>query len=65
MRKMEVANHASASRQPFEAAYDSVSAFGNIPDPDPAWAKRNPDRALALLYVSPRPCEALDRLLNI
>lgn len=35
------------------------------PDPDVDWARRNPDRLLALLYVSPRPCAALDALLSL
>ncbi len=43
----------------------AVPLLDNIPDPDPDWAERNPDRALAFLYVSPRPCEALDRLLRM
>lgn len=34
-------------------------------DPDLAWAKANPDRLLAFLYVSPRPCAALDALIGL
>ena len=34
------------------------------PDPDPALAFEDPDRLLAFLYVSPRPCLALDRILG-
>lgn len=41
------------------------SIFTDVPDPDPEWAERNPDRALAFLFVSPRPCAALERLLII
>jgi hypothetical protein len=29
----------------------------------PAWAEADADELLKFLYVSPRPCEALDRLL--
>jgi hypothetical protein len=35
------------------------------PDPEPGWATRNPDRALAFLFVSPRPCAALDELMAL
>lgn len=34
-------------------------------DPDVEWATRHPDRLLAFLYVSPRPCAALDALLDL
>ena len=44
------ANHVAAA---FEAAHE----------PEAAWAAANPDRALAFLFVDPRPCEALDALL--
>jgi hypothetical protein len=30
----------------------------------PAWAEADADELLKFLYVSPRPCEALDRLLT-
>ncbi|HWE45844.1 MAG TPA: hypothetical protein VG407_07425 [Caulobacteraceae bacterium] len=30
----------------------------------PAWAEVDADALLKFLYVSPRPCEALDRLLT-
>jgi hypothetical protein len=33
-------------------------------DPDPSWAEANPDKLLAFLFVSPRPCAALDQLLT-
>ncbi|MDP3660364.1 hypothetical protein [Phenylobacterium sp.] len=34
-------------------------------DPSPAWARENPDDLLRFLYVSPRPCAALDELLGL
>jgi hypothetical protein len=34
------------------------------PDPAPELAEADPDRLLAFLYVSPRPCAALDALLG-
>ncbi len=37
----------------------------HAPDPDPALAIDNPERLLAFLLVSPRPCAALDRLLCV
>ncbi len=35
------------------------------PDPAPGLADADPDRLLAFLYVSPRPCPALDALLGV
>lgn len=36
----------------------------DIPDPEPGWARLSPERALAFLYVTPRPCSALDELMQ-
>ena len=44
---------------------DVESWFADVPDLDPEWAERNPERAMAWLFVTPRPCEALERLLRI
>jgi len=33
--------------------------------PCPIWAAENPDRALALLFVSPRDCAAVDALVSL
>jgi len=41
------------------------AALAAAADPDPQWAERHPDRLLAFLYVSPRPCAALDALLSL
>lgn len=32
------------------------------PTPCPVWAAENPDRALALLFVAPQDCDAVDVL---
>ena len=42
---------------------DLGAAFDGARAPDAGWAEANPDRALAFLFVSPQPCEALDALL--
>lgn len=34
-------------------------------DPCPNWAVENPDRALALLFVAPRACAAVDVLISL
>jgi hypothetical protein len=34
-------------------------------DPEPGWATQNPNRAMALLYVSPRLCRIVDELLAL
>ncbi len=38
-------------------------AHCEVADPEAGWATRNPDRALAFLFVSPRDCSALDELM--
>jgi hypothetical protein len=35
------------------------------PAPCPNWAAQNPDRALALLFVAPRDCDAVDVLVSL
>lgn len=37
----------------------------NVADPEAGWASRNPQRAMAFLFVSPRDCGALDELLAL
>lgn len=34
-------------------------------EPCPVWAAANPDRALALLFVAPRACAAVDVLVSL
>lgn len=34
-------------------------------DPETGWATRNPERALAFLFVSPRDCAAIDELMAL
>jgi len=41
------------------------SAPESAADPAPELAETDPDRLLAFLYVSPRPCAALDALLGV
>jgi hypothetical protein len=70
IREMHMANRPVAAhpenRPPLAAAatghYDPSI---DIPDPEPGWATRHPDRALAFLYVSPRPCSAIDELMRL
>lgn len=47
------------------SAPDLTAAMVFAGDPDREWARANPDRLLAFLYVSPRPCAALDDLLGL
>lgn len=56
------------------AAYVPVSPAQALPvltlidaagDPCPLWAAQNPDRALALLFVAPRACAAVDALVSL
>ena len=57
---MDMSNPPVAPRAPRKAAL-----FDRAPDPEPGWATRNPDRALAFLFVSPRPCAALEELMSL
>ncbi|MDI1326867.1 MAG: hypothetical protein PSV23_08740 [Brevundimonas sp.] len=56
------------------AAYTSSSLASALPvltlidtagDPCPEWAAENPDHALALLFVTPRACAAVDVLVSL
>lgn len=39
--------------------------FRTPADPEAGWAARNPDRAMAFLFVSPRDCGAVDELMAL
>ena len=43
----------------------SFPGHAQVADPEAGWATRNPDRALAFLFVSPRDCAALDELMAL
>ena len=62
---MDMSNHPIAAPSA-HARYSTGSCiFTNAPDPEAAWAIANPDRAMAFLFVSPRPCAALESLLSL
>ena len=42
-----------------------LPAHADVADPEPGWATRNPDKAAAFLFVSPRECAALDELMAL
>ena len=44
-----------------EASFQTAQA----PDPSLDWARSHPEALLRFLFVSPRPCEALDDLLGL
>ena len=46
-------------------AKPAFPAHEDVADPQAGWATRNPARALAFLYVSPRDCAALDELMAL
>lgn len=46
------------------AALGILGMFDEVPDPDPDWVAANPDKALLFFFVSPRPCDGLDRLMG-
>ncbi len=39
--------------------------LSRLPDPEPGWVTRNPDLAMAFFYASPRPCAALEELMQL
>ncbi|MBV8593911.1 MAG: hypothetical protein JOZ27_06395 [Caulobacteraceae bacterium] len=54
---------ATATVAQFEQRAALGALFERGTDPDPAWAAKNPARAMAFLFVSPRDCAAIDALL--
>ncbi|HEX8442844.1 MAG TPA: hypothetical protein VF631_04270 [Allosphingosinicella sp.] len=42
-----------------------VAAHADVADPQAGWATRNPAKALAFLFVSPRDCGAVDELMAL
>jgi hypothetical protein len=55
---------------PFSDELDSdgssrTANFRTPVDPEAGWAVRNPDRAMLFLFVSPRPCGALEELMAL
>jgi hypothetical protein len=47
------------------AADDLAAAFDRASEPTLDDALENPSQALAFLFVSPRPCAALDALMGV
>jgi hypothetical protein len=47
----------------FEIGTSAPADFRTPADPEAGWATRNPDRAMLFLFVSPRPCGALEELI--
>lgn len=63
-----MSNIAAATKPLAEIA--AGTPFGHFdllqaPDPQPGWVAANPDRALAFFYISPRPCAALEELMQL
>lgn len=62
--------HAAAFSADVEFAIEQPKArtfpvHAEVADPEAGWATRNPNRALAFLFVSPRDCAALDELMAL
>jgi hypothetical protein len=67
---MDMANHLDPAHSRNELAVSIHSIKQNlvpinVPDPEPGWAALHPERALAFLYISPRPCSAIDELMKL
>ncbi len=63
---------AAAFADAVEVEFDVIAALrpafpahADVADPAAGWAARNPARALAFLYVSPRDCRAVDELMAL
>ena len=61
---------AEAAPRPFMFAREAAAAplmprHEEVADPEAGWASRNPERAMAFLFVCPRDCGALDELLAL
>ena len=63
--------HAAAFAADVELAFEAPKgraafpAHEDVADPEAGWATRNPNRALAFLFVTPRNCAALDELMAL
>jgi hypothetical protein len=62
--------HAAAFTADVELVFEQpkarfLPAHADVADPEAGWATRNPNRALAFLFVSPRDCAALDELMTL
>lgn len=62
--------HAAAFTADVEFGFEepklrAFPAHADVADPEAGWAARNPNRALAFLFVSPRDCAALDELMAL
>jgi|GEM_PF-6538995 len=53
-----------AAQAPSAAQRLADRLMGPLPDPDPAWATADQGRLLAWLFIAPRPCAALDTLID-
>ncbi len=42
-----------------------LPAHEDVADPEAGWATRNPGKAIAFLFVSPRDCAAFDELMAL
>lgn len=57
-------NAASAPVADTAGAFVSIAKLIDVVEtPDADWARSNPDRMLAFLFVAPRDCVAVDQLL--
>jgi hypothetical protein len=61
--------HTAAFTADVEFGYEEPKrvfpAHADVADPEAGWATRNPNRALAFLFVTPRDCAALDELMAL
>jgi hypothetical protein len=48
-----------------ETAIRAEPFGGRVFEPEPGWATRHPDRAMAFLYVCPHDCDAVDEVLGL
>ena len=58
----ELTHDAAQAPTPSQILADRL--MGALADPDPAWARADPARLLAWLFIAPRPCPALDVLID-
>lgn len=58
----DTATYTSSSPTPSAPVSGLIDTVGDL---CPIWAVENPDRALALLFVAPRACVAVDALVAL
>ena len=59
------AQHAAFDAELEASSSAALADFRTPADPEAGWARRNPDRAMLFLFVTPRACGAVEELMAL